>query len=123
MLVRERVGFPETSLRYLVTGKVLVHGLQDSFFIRTPRRSDQTSFWPIPRQAVDHLMEEALSQQKNPVLASSRRYQHMTGKLKHIIASSVDVIQNQIIRGEFEPLYSEVGFGPNEMIPPIVLDL
>lgn len=103
----------------------LMHDVLDRF---TKKIREEALDWKdltpdFTRQAVDHLMEEALSQQKNPVLASSRRYQHMTGKLKHIIASSVDVIQNQIIRGEFEPLYSEVGFGPNEMIPPIVLDL
>lgn len=75
------------------------------------------------RTAVDQLMEQALEAQKNPILASSRRYQHMTGKIKRIIASSVDVIQNQIVRGEFEPLYTEVAFGPHEDIPAIVLDL
>ena len=103
----------------------LMHDVLDRF---TKKITDEGLDWnkitpDYTKTAVDRLTDQALESQKNPVLASSRRYQHMTGKIKRIISSSLNVIQSQIVRGEIQPLYSEIGFGPKHDIPAIVIDL
>lgn len=103
----------------------LMHDVLDRF---TKRLADEQLGWKditpdYTRRAVEELTDRALEAQENPVLTSSRRYQHMTGKIKRIIAASVDVIQTQIVRGNFETYRSEVQFGRDAELPPILLDL
>lgn len=103
----------------------LMHDVLDRFTKRIQNEQlDWKNLTPeYTRKSVDELMDQALAEQKNPVLASTPRYQHMAGKIKRIIASSVEVIKSQIVRGDFEPLYTELEFGPDAQLPAIVLDL
>lgn len=103
----------------------LMHDVLDRF---TKRIKEDNLDWKditadYTRRSVDELMDKALEGMSNPVLTSSKRYGYMAKKIKRIISASVDVIKEQIVRGDFEPLYTEIEFGQNAVIPAIVLDL
>lgn len=104
---------------------ILVHDVLDGFTKRLQTdRLDWKDVTPgYTRQAVDELMARSLDEKENHILRSSRRYGHMAGKIRRIITSSVGVIQDQILRGAYEPLYSEIDFGPGAAIPPVILDI
>lgn len=103
----------------------LMHDVLDRFTKRIKEDNlDWKSITPdYTRRSVDELMAKTLEAMSNPILTSSKRYSHMAGKIKRIITASVDVIKDQIVRGDFEPLYSEIEFGRHAAIPAIVLDL
>lgn len=73
--------------------------------------------------SVEAIFGRVLKAKGNHILTSGPRFAHMAYKIKRTIASAVEVIQAQILRGDFEPLYTEVAFGPGQEIPPVVLDL
>lgn len=102
---------------------ILVHEILDGF---TKRLSSENLDWKdvtesYTRRTVDELMEQSLSEKENHILSSSKRYGHVAGKIRRLITSSVGVIKDQILRGEYEPLYTEIDFGPGAIIPPVIL--
>ncbi len=101
----------------------LMHDVLDRF---TKRIKEENLDWKnitpdYTRRSVDELMDRTLEAMSNPILTSSKRYSYMAKKIKRIIAASVDVIKEQIVRGDFEPLYTELEFGRHAAIPAIVL--
>lgn len=104
---------------------ILVHDVLDGFTKRL--KADGLDWKDVTgsytRRAVDELMERSLDEKENHILRSSKRYGHIAGKIRRIITSSVGVIQDQILRGDYEPLYSEIDFGPGATIPPVILDI
>lgn len=103
----------------------LMHDVLDRFTKRIKQEDlDWKNITPdYTRKSVDELMDKALEAMTNPIWTSSVRYSYLAKKIKRIIATSVDVIKDQIVRGDFEPLYTEIEFGRNAAIPAIVLDL
>lgn len=103
----------------------LVHDVLDRFTRRIQTENlDWKDITPeYTRESVDSLMEEALAEKENHILRSGQRFQHMTGKIKRMISSSLGVIQDQILRGDYATLYSEIDFGPGATIPPVILDI
>lgn len=74
-------------------------------------------------QAVGKLVDELLAELPGNALNSSKRYRYIAEKLKKVAGRSVWVIAQHIGRSKFEPLGYELGFGINEKLPPITIEL
>lgn len=60
--------------------------------------------------AVDKLVDQAI-EKTNAIYKSSPRYKHMGEKVKKIINRSLETITAQISKGNFVPMFNELGFG------------
>ncbi|MEQ6375419.1 helicase-exonuclease AddAB subunit AddB [Bacillaceae bacterium S4-13-56] len=60
---------------------------------------------------------------QHQILASSNRYQYIQKKLEQVIARAAYVISQQAKASLFSPVGFEIGFGPNELLPPVDLPL
>jgi ATP-dependent helicase/nuclease subunit B len=74
-------------------------------------------------QTVAQLVEELLSELPGNALNSSKRYKYIAERLKKVAGRSVWVIAQHISRSKFEPLGHELGFGANDKLPPIIIEL
>lgn len=72
---------------------------------------------------VGQLVEELLLELPGSALNSSKRYKYIAERLKKVAGRSVWVIAQHIGRSKFEPLGHELGFGANEKLPPITIEL
>ncbi|MFD2672414.1 helicase-exonuclease AddAB subunit AddB [Marinicrinis sediminis] len=70
-------------------------------------------------KAVEHLSPKLQSE----ILLSSKRYHFISKKLKEIVGKASAVLGEQARRGSFSPVGMEIGFGPNQALPPLVFDL
>ncbi len=77
--------------------------------------------WCIDK--INQIVDELLEELKETVFTGSRRYKYLTERLKRVLIRAVWVIAEQIKRGGFEPVGYEVGFGANEQLPPITIEL
>ncbi|MGB7606235.1 MAG: helicase-exonuclease AddAB subunit AddB [Lutisporaceae bacterium] len=77
--------------------------------------------WCIQR--VSELVDELLAELPGNAFNSSKRYRYIAERLKRVAGKSVWVIAQHIIRSKFEPLGHELGFGVNEKLPPITIEL
>ena len=69
------------------------------------------------------LVEELLAELPGNALNSSKRYKYIAERLKKVAGRSVWVIAQHIGRSKFEPLGHELGFGANDKLPPITIEL
>lgn len=60
---------------------------------------------------------------QHQILYSSNRYQYIQGKLQDVVSRAAYMLSEQAKRSSFSPVGLELGFGPNESIPPMTLDL
>ncbi|QDP39753.1 helicase-exonuclease AddAB subunit AddB [Radiobacillus deserti] len=60
---------------------------------------------------------------QHQILHSSNRYQYIQQKLQEVIARAAFVLGEQARQSKFSPVGLELGFGPNQQLPPITLDL
>lgn len=60
---------------------------------------------------------------QNEILSSTPRYRYMAHKLKGILGKTSVMLAEHARRGAFVPVGLEVGFGPGEELPPLVLPL
>jgi ATP-dependent helicase/nuclease subunit B len=74
-------------------------------------------------QTVAQLVEELLTELPGNALNSSKRYQYIAERLKKVAGRSVWVIAQHIGRSKFEPLGHELGFGADDKLPPIIIEL
>jgi ATP-dependent helicase/nuclease subunit B len=74
-------------------------------------------------QTVAQLVEELLAELPGNALNSSKRYKYIAERLKKVAGRSVWVIAQHITRSKFEPLGHELGFGADDKLPPIVIEL
>lgn len=74
-------------------------------------------------QLIDETMEEVAQNINYGVFLSSYRNKYLVHRLKRITKRAIWALQEHICRGLFEPLGFEIGFGENEALPPIVIDL
>lgn len=104
---------------------ILMHDVLDKF---TRRISEERLDWKdvskdYTERTVDELMEKVIEEGNNSVISSTSRNKYLGTKVKRIISSSVGVIKNQIVRGEFTPMFSEVAFGKDSQFKPLILNL
>lgn len=57
------------------------------------------------------------------ILASSHRHRHIARKLTNVLQSSALALHEHAKRGLFQPVGLELGFGPNEELPALTIDL
>lgn len=72
---------------------------------------------------VEEIMNQALLNKANPILNSTTRYKYISTKVKRVIKTSVNTIKAQLEVGEFIPKFTELQFGENQVMPPVVLSL
>ncbi len=73
--------------------------------------------------AVGDIIENLAPRLGNEILLSTARYSYLVERLKRITRRAVWTLTEHIKRGTFEPLGFEVGFGKDEKLPPIVIEL
>ncbi|KGP72123.1 helicase-exonuclease AddAB subunit AddB [Pontibacillus yanchengensis] len=81
----------------------------------------------ISQQDTNQYAERAVHQLspilQHQILYSSNRYQYIQRKLQDVVARAAYMLSEQAKRSQFSPVGLELGFGPDETIPPMKLDL
>lgn len=75
------------------------------------------------RAEADRIVDELAPRLQGEILLSTKRYQHISRKLKRIVERAVVVLGEHSKRGEFEPLALEMDFGPDKPLPPLTFTL
>lgn len=75
------------------------------------------------RDEADRIVDMLAPRLQGEILLSTKRYQHISRKLKQIVERAVVVIGEHSKRGEFEPLALEMDFGPDKPLPPLTFTL
>lgn len=71
----------------------------------------------------DRIVDELAPRLQGEILLSTKRYQHISRKLKRIVERAVVILGEHAKRGDFEPLALEMDFGPNKPLPPLTFTL
>ncbi|NLC66664.1 MAG: helicase-exonuclease AddAB subunit AddB [Clostridium sp.] len=74
------------------------------------------------RESVDLLVDKEI-EKNNLIYKSSPRYRYMGEKVKKIIYKSIDTLTAQIAKGDFIPMFNELGFGVGSNLPPLAIDI
>ncbi len=75
------------------------------------------------RQEAAAAVERLLPRVQSQILLSSHRHGVMARKLGDIVARASGMLGEQAKRSSFRPVGLELGFGPNEPLPPLTLEL
>ncbi|ABZ85506.1 ATP-dependent nuclease subunit b [Heliomicrobium modesticaldum Ice1] len=90
-------------------------------------RRDRLDWGALPREELFRLTGEVVSdlapQLQNEILLSTARHRYLTGRLQQTLSRAVIVLGEHARRGQFRPLALEVGFGPEELLPPVQVPL
>ena len=73
----------------------------------------------LAAEAVDVLAPDL----QGEILLSGGRYRYLAGRLKRIVGRTVKVLAEHERRGAFVPAAFEIGFGRDQPLPPLVIDL
>ncbi|WP_019422508.1 helicase-exonuclease AddAB subunit AddB [Paenibacillus sp. OSY-SE] len=71
------------------------------------------------RAEADRIVDLLAPRLQGEILLSSKRYEHISGKLKHIVSRAASVLGEHAKRGHFEPVALEMDFGPDKLLPPL----
>lgn len=77
--------------------------------------------WSI--KAVDEIISEKTKDDKTMILNSNFRYKYITNKMKKTIIKMIEIISEQVKRGDFIPKDYEVSFNSNGDYPPISVNM
>lgn len=80
---------------------------------------DKETIKKITDKSVDELVPTIGSE----ILLSSARYKYLINRIKRIASRSIWAISEHLKSGSFTPLGYEIGFGINEKLPPIIIEL
>ncbi|MGV2886039.1 helicase-exonuclease AddAB subunit AddB [Paenibacillus taichungensis] len=69
------------------------------------------------------IVERLTPRLQGDILASSHRHRHIARKLTNVLQSSALALHEHAKRGVFQPVALELGFGPNEQLPSLHIDL
>lgn len=72
---------------------------------------------------VDISIDRVVPKLSSEILLSNSRYKYIIQRVKRITKRSVWALSEHIKQGLFEPLEYEIGFGDDEKLPPIVIEL
>ena len=75
--------------------------------------------WQLGREAIDALAPKFFHR----ILLSSQRYAYIQRKLMQIIQRTIRALQSQARNSSFTPIAIEAGFGPDEEIAPLEINL
>ncbi|GGK28287.1 ATP-dependent helicase/deoxyribonuclease subunit B [Caldalkalibacillus thermarum] len=77
----------------------------------------------LDREQCEELAKEAVERLapviQREILFSSNRYQYMKGKLQKVVGRASFILSEHARRSGFSPVGLEVGFGPQETLPPL----
>ncbi len=91
----------------------------EKLFAEGRARADRTEWQREAAAAIERLMPRVQSQ----ILLSSHRHRAIARKLREIVAQASAMLGEQAKVSAFRPVGLELGFGPNEALPPLTLDL
>lgn len=74
-------------------------------------------------QRISRIVDVLSPRLQNEILSSTPRYRYMAQKLKSILGKTSVMLAEHARRGAFVPVGLEVGFGPGEELPSLVLPL
>ena len=74
-------------------------------------------------ERVSSIVDELVQDMAGNVFASSNRYRYLADRLKRVLTRAIWLIAEHIKRSSFEPVGYEMGFGQDEKLPPITLEL
>ncbi|MZP31006.1 helicase-exonuclease AddAB subunit AddB [Heliobacterium undosum] len=90
-------------------------------------RQDRLDWGDMPQEELVRLTGEVVSdlapQLQHEILLSTARHRYLTGRLQQTLSRAVTVLGEHARRGQFRPLALEVGFGPQELLPPVQVPL
>lgn len=69
------------------------------------------------------IVERLTPRIQGEILSSSHRHRHIARKLTNVLQSSAMALHEHAKRGEFVPVGLELGFGHNEQLPPLQIEL
>lgn len=72
---------------------------------------------------VSYIVDTLSPRVHDNILSSTARFQFISRKLKQILFRSALALMEHAKRGSFKPIGFEVGFGPNEKLPALEVDL
>lgn len=72
---------------------------------------------------INNLVDNVLKDSPNSILNSSKKYKHVTDKLKKTLTRSVWLIAQHMKKGRFVPIAYELVFGETGDFPPISIEL
>lgn len=75
------------------------------------------------QSVVSIMVDEKIEDMRGSILNSSPRYKYMANRIKDILSKSMEVISQQISRGDFKPSAYELSFGFDGDFPPISIEL
>ncbi|PYI51795.1 helicase-exonuclease AddAB subunit AddB [Paenibacillus flagellatus] len=74
-------------------------------------------------ERASRVVDELAPRLQGEILLSSKRYGYIARKLKQIVGRASVVLGVHARRGEFVPIGLEVGFGPDQPLPPLEFEL
>ncbi|MFC0523548.1 helicase-exonuclease AddAB subunit AddB [Pontibacillus salicampi] len=92
-------------------------------WIQSEGRDWQTISKQDTSQYAQRAVHELSPVLQHQILHSSNRYQYIQQKLQDVVARAAYMLSEQAKRSQFSPVGLELGFGPNEKIPAMKLDL
>lgn len=88
---------------------------------------DGKALFELTNEDVENYANEAITYLapilNNQILFSSNRYRYILYKLRHVILRATNMLVYQSKQSEFKPVGIEIGFGRNQELPPLALDL
>lgn len=75
------------------------------------------------RELAGEIVEELAPQLQNEILLSTARHKYLVRKLRRTVERSALVLAEHARRSVFRPVALEIGFGSEEKLPPLILNL
>ncbi|MFL0197537.1 helicase-exonuclease AddAB subunit AddB [Clostridium sp. WILCCON 0269] len=102
-----------------------MHGILEKFSVKL--REENLTWENIDQKwcekNVNDMVDTTLDSIPHSILNSSKRYKHITDKLKRTLTRSVWLITEHMKKGKFTPAAYELSFGESEDFPPILIKL
>lgn len=75
------------------------------------------------REFTAEVVEELAPQLQSEILLSTARYRYISGKLQRTLDRAVLMLTEHARRSKFRPVGLELGFGPGDALPPVIVAL
>lgn len=104
---------------------ILMHDVIDRFTrkLEAERLSWKDVTDTYTEKSVEKLMEQHFDEEPNSIFLTSERNRYMGKKVARIISSSLKTIREQVVKGEFVPMFSEIDFKKGGILEPLNIKL
>ena len=104
---------------------IVLHEVLDKFFVYV--KSKNISWKELSKENIGTIIKEIVDKtvpdMKNRVFLSSAANKYLVKRLERISNRTAWALTEHIKKGKFEPAEFEMGFGKNEKLPPIIIEL